>query len=375
MKKRFLAILMTIAAAPWLTSGLAFADTPIHAGDRLSVTVYNHPELSTQATVTSRGDLPVPVAGDVHVAGLSEVGAAQRIQIAMTPYLRRPAVDVRIVQEGQSLFFSGIAVGVLPYVPGETLATAIGSFAHPSMSKVATPDATAVGAPDLSSVDFKHIDLERDGHLFAEVDLEELARSGQAGPVLEPGDVIALRSKPVRVDLRGDLRAPTTVYLDEGGTLTQAVDQAGGFGTSTSLANITLVRDGEERAVSAAGETMTAPAHDGDLLILRPAPHVTVIGTVGKPGDELLAVRPTLLGALYAAGGPNRDADLRHVKVVQDGKTRFVDLYGMSRGDLSADIPLHDGALVFVPQGRRIDPSAFLGIIGVLGTFKSLFGL
>jgi len=343
----------------------ASAATPIHAGDKLSLTVYNHPDLSTLVSVTSRGDvpLPLPIAGGVHVAGLDEATAATLIEQAMRPYLRHPAVGVRIIQEGQSLFFTGIAVGTGMYQPGETLAAALGSFAHPSQG---------AAAPDLSAVDFHTVDVERDGALVAEVDLEALERSGKTGPVLEPGDVVALRAKPVRVDVRGDLHAPAIVYLDRGETLTQAVDQAGGFGPTTSLAQITLRRDGADTTISAASDTMMAPAHDGDLLILRPAPHVTVLGTVPKPGDAVLQVRPTLLGALYAAGGPSRDADLRHIKIVDAGTTRYVDLYGMTRGDLTADQALHDGDVVFVPVGRQIDPTAFVGVLGVLATLKFL---
>jgi protein involved in polysaccharide export with SLBB domain len=144
------------------------------------------------------------------------------------------------------------------------------------------------------------------------------------------------------------------------------VNEAGGFQATSSLAAISLRRDGVEHLVTAAGPEFTGAAHDGDVVTIRPAPRVSVLGSVAKPGDTTLRVGSTVLSALYEAGGPSKNADLKHIKVVHDGAATSHDLTGLTRGDVSADMPVRDGDVIFVPQGRHFDPAVFFQALGAL---------
>jgi polysaccharide export outer membrane protein len=349
-----------------------FAQTRIHPGDKVSVTVFNHPDLSTEAIVTDQGDIRLPVAGDVSIEGLSEESAAAHIATAFDPFLFHASVDVRVLTQGQSIFFTGSLVGVQPYSPGETLGSAIGLFRQTLGVQGSSSTLTAAA---FNSVDLRQVRIQRAKDVLPPVDLEALTRSGDSGPRLQPGDVVLLRAKPIRVDIRGDVSTPATVYVYPGDTLAQAVAQVGPLPATTSIANIGLRRDGVDSVVTSAGGAFTSPAHDGDVVTLQPAPHVTVLGMVEHAGDATLQARPTLLNALYVAGGPNRYADLAHVKITHEGVTNTVDISKLTHGDMSVNPPVQDGDVVFVPEGHKIDISLFTAAITSLASFRFISGL
>ena len=350
----------------------ALAQTRIVAGDKLELTVFNHPDLSGELIVTSAGDVRIPVAGDVAVQGLSQQAATERVQQALAPYLFHPSIDIRVLAQGQSIFFTGSLVGVEPYQPGETLGAAIGTFRQTATS---AQNGNQLTPANFNSIDLRTVRVERNGRIMPALDLEALARSGDSGPHLEAGDVVLLNAKPVRVDVRGNLSAPATVYVYSGDTLAQAVAETGSFSASTSLTSIVLHRDGVDAIVSSAGGAFTAAAHDGDIVTLQPAPRVSVLGMVEKAGDTTLQTRPTLLNALYEAGGPNRYADLGHVQVTHEGVTRAYDVSKLTHGDLSQNASIHDGDVIFVPEGHKIDLGSFATAIGALTSLKFLSGI
>jgi polysaccharide export outer membrane protein len=363
-----------VAAAVMLgapTTGV-LAETRIQPGDKLQLTVFNHPDLSTDLVVSSAGDVRVPVAGDVSVEGLSQTAATDRVQKALSPFLFHPSIDMRVLSQGQSIFFTGSLVGVAPYQPGETLGAAIGAFRQAaSTSGTGTNPAPA----NFNNIDLRTVRIQRDKQTFAPVDLEALARSGDSGPRLEAGDAVLLNAKPVRVDVRGNLAGPAIVYLYPGDTLSQAVAQTGSISSSTSLTSIALHRDGKDSIVSSADGTFTSAAHDGDIVTLEPAPRVSVLGMVEKAGDETLQTRPTLLNALYEAGGPNRYADLASIQVTHEGVTRVYNVAKLTHGDLSQNAQIYDGDVVFVPEGHKVDFSVFTNALGALASLRILGGI
>lgn len=77
---------------------------------------------------------------------------------------------------------------------------------------------------------------------------------------------------------------------------------------------------------------------------------VLVIGDVKKPGLKTLTPFHTVLDALNLAGGINKTGSLRMIKLVREGNTRFIDLYGvMMQGSSGADMPLKEGDRLIIP--------------------------
>lgn len=88
---------------------------------------------------------------------------------------------------------------------------------------------------------------------------------------------------------------------------------------------------------------------------------VYVVGEVAAPGDYNVSSLSTVLNALAAAGGPNKNGSLRNIKINRGGKlVETVDLYDFFlKGDKAKDIRLQPGDTVLVPV---IGPVA--GVVG-----------
>jgi protein involved in polysaccharide export with SLBB domain len=330
----------------------ASATPIIHPGDRVAIKVYNHPELSSTITVDSRGYLPMPLVGVVPAAGSAPETLASRIQAGLVPYIHFPAVEAQIAGEGSSLFISGGPGGVIPFQPGQTLAAAI--------SGVKSDDGIDIMH---SRVDLTRVGLQRDGRLLGEFDFVALSGRGQGGPGLAAGDTIVLVNKSVPVRIDGDITRPGTTYLDRSEPLSDAINQLGGLTATSANAQVAVTRDGATELHGLGDPIFREPAHDNDLVVVPTAPRVTIAGMVAAPGQVVLKNDFTLLSALFNAGGPNKYANLKIVQVVhRDTHTQY-DITKLTHGDLTQNPVLHDGDVVFVPEGHKIDLSTFFSAI------------
>lgn len=91
--------------------------------------------------------------------------------------------------------------------------------------------------------------------------------------------------------------------------------------------------------------------------------NVLVVGHVKHPGRQTLTSFDSLIDALMAAGGIEKTGTLRQIRLVRDGKTMLVDLYGLLiYGSDGMDVSLRNGDKIIV---RPIGPS-----IAVTGDVK-----
>lgn len=77
--------------------------------DRISITVYNHPELSSTTMngvqeergllVNSKGYLRFPLIKKIHVAGLSQTEAETKISNALSTYLKQPDIHLEVINK------------------------------------------------------------------------------------------------------------------------------------------------------------------------------------------------------------------------------------------------------------------------------------
>ncbi|GAC1441999.1 MAG: hypothetical protein NVSMB59_03500 [Vulcanimicrobiaceae bacterium] len=363
----FAMILLAMSGVPVIAANVT--GPAIHPGDKIAVTVYNHPELSTTASVASDGSINVPLAGTVSARSATTQTLTDRVRGALKLYLKEPAVAIRVVQQGQTIFVTGAFVGVLPYEPGETVGSAIGAL-HTQIGHTSTT--TGGIDPVATAYDLRSVRIEHDGAVTGPYDVEDAGRSGRGGPALSPGDRVMLANKPVRVDIRGDVKLPGPVYLYPGETLVQALDEAGGVSPTSSTAHVTLTRSGIATDVTAAGAQLVRPAQDGDIVTMHPAPRVNVYGMVTTPGETFLKSDTSLLSALYSAGGPNKYADLRHIEVVHGSEHVSYDISKLTHGDLKANPQLADGDTIFVPEGHKIDPGLFFQALGAASGLRHL---
>jgi polysaccharide biosynthesis/export protein len=93
MKSILSAVFLLIMAAP------ALAQTEkLGVGDAIRVTVYQQPDLTTEARINEKGLIAMPLIGDVKLAGLSQGEAAKTIgeSLKKGQYLKNPQVAVSL---------------------------------------------------------------------------------------------------------------------------------------------------------------------------------------------------------------------------------------------------------------------------------------
>ena len=81
-------------------------DYKIQPHDRISVIVYKHPELSTSninlpqergILVNSKGNLRMPLIKSIHIAGLSQTEAENKLSEALATYIKSPDVQLEVL--------------------------------------------------------------------------------------------------------------------------------------------------------------------------------------------------------------------------------------------------------------------------------------
>jgi polysaccharide export outer membrane protein len=91
----FFPLFLTVAAA--LPAWGQPADK-LGVGDALRVTVFQQPDLTTEARVTERGTITMPLVGEVKVAGLTSTEAGRQIatELKSGKFLKNPQVNVAV---------------------------------------------------------------------------------------------------------------------------------------------------------------------------------------------------------------------------------------------------------------------------------------
>ena len=78
---------------------------------------------------------------------------------------------------------------------------------------------------------------------------------------------------------------------------------------------------------------------------------IYIVGNAKNPGAYTVSSLSTLINALFAAGGPNRNGSMRNIQIKRNGKTIVTfDLYDLLlKGDKTKDIRLLPEDVIFVP--------------------------
>jgi polysaccharide biosynthesis/export protein len=134
----------------------------IKPGDRVSIFVDQHPDLSGVFDISSSGDYPQLLAGNIILAGQSPEQAAQTIRAQLGRFVQAPTVRVSIVLPGPNRI---IIVGEVASVGPLSLAYdqgVLGALAAAGgLSPFASPDAIYVvrSKPRATRIRFRYDDL------------------------------------------------------------------------------------------------------------------------------------------------------------------------------------------------------------------------
>ena len=165
--------------------------------DLLSVNVFQEPEISnTGLRVTANGNIALPLAGEMHVTGLTSGQAAGAIRQRLTRYIIDPQVTVLVAESaGQRVTIEGEVAepGVYP-LTGRT-----GLLDLLAQAKGPTDDAKLDQAIVLRTIE---------GERYAAVfDIQEIRAGRAADPELRGGDQVVLGLDGLQKNIRQAVQA------------------------------------------------------------------------------------------------------------------------------------------------------------------------
>lgn len=322
--------------------------------DVISVTVLRHPELSDDTlTIPASGQIVLPEAGTVRVAGQTPTQAAQSIARALSRTLVFPEVAVKIKQARERRV---VVIGAVAKTS---------SYIIKAGWRISDALAAAGGLPGGSHLDETAGTLTRAGSLPINIDLKSVFDnpSSPQNLRLREGDTLSFSALDIKtITVSGDVKTAGRFPLRQARRLLDALTLAGGTTQNTERTRVTLFRDGQEQALDLAqAELQNTPQFNvslqsGDFLLVKSVPllQVTVTGPfVRNSGNYQLAPGAGVAQAVAQAGGATVPFDQVVATIARGQRIIAVDL-ARAALDPRANIALQSGDAVFVNEPKII---------------------
>lgn len=203
----------------------------IGTGDVLKISVYDHQDLATLARVDERGEIAVPLAGQVKVGGLTASAAARLIAGQLSgDYIVNPQVAV-FVEE-----FHSKRVTVL----GEITRPGIYQLTGPTtlLELLSQAGGLTRGAGRSATI---YRDAQSGQTLTVDLQAQNAAGNSAAAVQLLDGDTVTIDRAGV-VYVTGEVNRPAAYTLEAEMTVIKAVTVAGGFTPLASQGRIKIIR-------------------------------------------------------------------------------------------------------------------------------------
>lgn len=288
------------------------ANYVIGPDDEIIINIYGYQEAKYNVTVTPEGDITIPFAGTLYVAGLTMEQASAKIRnkLASSGYsnIRTGLTKVNI-SIGR---IRSIKVTILGEVNKP------GSYTFPSLATVFNALYLSGGPNEIGSM--RNIQVIRNGKVIDQLDMYDfLVNGNQSGNIqLQDQDVIRIPPYTTRVSFEGEVKRPGLFEVKEGENLQQVLGFAGGFTDSAYTASIKAYKttDTEKRIYDIEKSQFTSyfpsrsESYTVSKVINRFANRVIVQGAVYLPGEYELSDGLTVSQLIKKAQGLKEEAYL-----------------------------------------------------------------
>jgi polysaccharide biosynthesis/export protein len=236
---------------------------PLGPGDEVAVHVFGQPGMDGNMYVADDGTVQVPLAGPVHVAGLSPSEAAHAVEAALREkqILVSPHVSFTIVKSTSQ------QVSVLGEVRNS------GIFPIQSNSTLLELLAQAGGETDQGADTIFVLRSGPDGVMHRlPVNLQGLAEAGTtpaaAQFTMKGGDQVYVPRAP-QVFVSGEVRTPGRFRIDPGMTVLEALARAGGVTNMGSTHRISIKREQPDGRYSQLAAHLSDKVQPNDVITVR----------------------------------------------------------------------------------------------------------
>jgi polysaccharide export outer membrane protein len=292
----------------WLWAGLAVAlpqDYQIGAGDTLKVSVYENPDLATEARVLQNGQIRFPLIELVTVGGLTVDQAEDQIAAKLRDgnFILHPHVSIAITS------YRSQQVSVLGYVGKPGL--------YPLEKPTKLSDLLAnVGGIQPSGADEIVIQRgEGKQHVRLAIDQNRAFLDGEVSQdiAIQAGDIVFVPKAAVFY-IQGEVGRPGPFRVERNMTVHQALSAAGGAGPRGSERSIKIKRrnaKGEQEIhVAQLDEAVQA-----DDVLTVDLWQFYIYGEVQRPGPYRVDPHLTLQQALVIGGGATARGNNKGLRV------------------------------------------------------------
>jgi polysaccharide export outer membrane protein len=230
-------------------------------GDSVRVTVFQNPDLTTEARISERGAITVPLIGEVAIAGLTPEGAAARIadRLMRGKFVINPQVSLTIQQVRSR------QVSVLGEVgkPGRYPLDDVSN----SLTDVLARAGGISGEGDDSVVVVRTVNGKE---TRTAIDVQEMYRSGDMSRDmrLQNGDVIYVKHAP-QFYLYGEVQKAGAYRLQPQMTVMQAISVGGGLTPRGTLRGLKVQRRTTGGQVETEGVKPTDLVRADDVIVVK----------------------------------------------------------------------------------------------------------
>jgi len=257
----------------------------VGAGDELRIRIWGQVNFSADLRVSREGEIYLPKAGDVHVAGLAFSAVAAHLRQALERVYRNFELSVDM----------GEIHSIQVYVTGQ--ARQPGEYTVSALSTMVNAVFLSGGPSGAGSM--RHVELKREGKVLADFDLYALLVKGdKTGDIqLQSGDVLYIPPVGPQVALVGSVRQEAIFELRGEETIEELLEASGGRTAVASGGRISVerIQDHTQRhafELKADATGLATLLADGDIVRINPIASdyretVTLRGSVANPGRFL----------------------------------------------------------------------------------------
>jgi protein involved in polysaccharide export with SLBB domain len=282
----------------------------IGPGDEIVLNIYGYQEAKQTVKVSPEGDITIPYAGSIYVAGLTIEQATAKIKskLAISGYssiktgLTKVSVGIGRIRS--------IKVTILGEVNKP------GTYTLSSLATVFNALYISSGPNEIGSM--RNIQIVRNGKVIDELDMYDFLINGnQSGNILlRDQDVIRIPAYTARVSFEGEVKRPGLYEVKPGENLQQVLNYAGGFTDSAYTASIKAYKttDVEKIIYDISRDKFTSyfPSRSElyvvNKVINRYANRVIIQGAVFLPGEYELTSGLTVSALIKKAQGLKEEA-------------------------------------------------------------------